>query len=76
MCVGPLASKPKAPPIPPTPPPVEPPPQAQDPAVVRAKTKNKQQAALAQGRQSTVLTGGLGLTSGAETGAKKTLLGS
>ncbi len=76
MCVGPLApSKPKAPPAPPPPPPpAPPPPRAQDPAITRARTRDRQQAALAGGRQASILTGGLGLTTGAN-GAKKTLLG-
>jgi len=76
MCVGPLApSSPRAPaPPPPPPPPAPPPPEAQDPAVSRARRLDRQQAALAGGRQATILTGGLGLTTGAD-GARKTLLG-
>ena len=61
-----------APPAPPPPPP--PPPKPQDPAVTSARARNRQQAALAQGRGATILTSGLGLTTPA-TSAKKTLLG-
>ena len=75
MCAGPLApSKPKPQPLPPPPTPPAPAPQRSDPAVSRARKKDKQQAALAGGRKSTVLTGGSGLT-GSANGAKKTLLG-
>lgn len=76
MCVGPLAPKtPPMPPVPEPPAPLPPPPQAQDPAIVRARTRSRQQAALAEGRGSTVLTSGLGLTTPASS-TKKTLLGS
>jgi hypothetical protein len=78
MCVFSSPSPPPPPPppvIPPPPPLPDPPPTPVDPAVTRARTKDRQQAALAQGRSATVLTSGLGLTSEA-TSAKKTLLGS
>ena len=73
MCI--FGGAPPTPALPSPPPAPAPVPQAQDPAVVRARTQSKQQAALAAGRGSTVLTSGLGLTTPATT-AKKTLLGS
>ncbi len=70
MCLG----GPKMPPTqaPPKPIPV---PQQQDPAVKKARARDRQVAALAQGRGSTVLTGALGLTGAAGSSAKKTALG-
>lgn len=61
--------------VPPLPPPPPPPPTPVDPAVVKARASNRQQAALAGGRQSTILTSAQGLTSNAST-TKKTYLGS
>ena len=75
MCIfpaPPAASQAPAPPSAPKPPP--PLPQAQDPKVVSARRKTKQQAALATGRSATILTSGLGLTTPA-TSAKKSILG-
>lgn len=71
MCIF---SSPRAPAVPPLPPPLPPPPTAADPAVAQARTRQRQRAGLAGGRQSTVLTSGLGLLTPAGT-AKKTLLG-
>jgi hypothetical protein len=71
-------SAPKIPSIPPPPPPPPPPPAPPtpiDPAVTAARTKDRQVAALAQGRGSTVLTSGLGLTTEPSASAKKKLLG-
>ena len=80
MC---LFSAPKAPEAPALPPPVAPPPTPVDAAVVRARQISRQRAALAGGRQDTILTSPQGATdeatvaaaqlSGANT--KKTLLG-
>lgn len=55
----------------PTVPPPRPPPTQQSPEVIAARTNEKRRAALAAGRQSTILTGPMGVpaTSG------KTLLG-
>jgi len=73
MCFfGGAPSIPAPPPPPPPPPPL---PRPLDPAITRARRKDRQQAALAQGRRGTILTSGLGLTDPA-TSAKKTLLGS
>jgi len=71
MCVfsAPKVSRPPAPV--PAPAPV---PTPRDPQVVKARSREKQVAALAQGRDSTILTSGLGLTTRAN-GAKKTVLG-
>lgn len=74
MCVF-RSPAPKPQPLPPLPAPI-PTPQKQDPAVTTARQKSRQQAALAQGRDSTILTGGLGLIGGARSSAKKRLLGS
>ena len=49
-------------------------PTPQDPAVRAARRKNRQVAALAQGRQSTILTSGLGLST-PTTSARKAALG-
>lgn len=74
MCVFRSPSIPAAPlPLPPAAPPPQP--QRQDPAVAQARKSNRQQAARAQGRGSTILTSGLGLTTEAST-TKKQLLGS
>ncbi len=73
-------SSPSTPAVPPLPPPLPPPPPppvtptAADPAVAAARTRQRQRANLAGGRQSTILTSGLGLLTPAGT-AKKTLLG-
>ena len=61
-------------PTPQLPPVLPPAPTKVDPSVVDAKIRNRQVAALAAGRSSTILTSGLGLTTPAST-AKKTLLG-
>jgi len=75
MCVGPLSPKVPTPPPPPPPPPAPPPtPEPQDPAVVRARKRDKQLAALAGGRQANIATTALGLLSEART-TKKTTLG-
>lgn len=71
MC---LPSAPKSAEPPPLPPPAPPPPTAADPAVARARSDNRQRAALALGRDKTILTSGQGLSDGAGSG-KKTLLG-
>lgn len=66
------------PPIPKPPPPIPAPPlppTKQDPAVTQARQRARQQAALAQGRDSTILTSGLGLVDDASSSAKKTVLG-
>ena len=62
------------PPAPITPP--KPPPTPVDPAIAKARDKSKQQAALAEGRDKTILTSGLGLTDAAPSGTKKIVLGS
>lgn len=71
MCFA--SGRPNIPPpqLAPAPPPV---PTSADPSVGKAKQRTRQQAALAAGRSSTILTGGLGLTTPAFT-AKKSLLG-
>lgn len=71
MCFGSSPRAPAPPALPPAPPA---PPTPQDPSVTKAKLRNKQVAALAAGRSSTILTSGLGLTTPANT-AKKSLLG-
>lgn len=73
MCMG-GGGAPSPPPLPPAPPPV---PTEVDPAVKRARDTNRQRAALAQGRDSTISNvggaGGLGLTPVPST--KKSVLG-
>lgn len=69
MC---FASAPEAPPIPPPPP--DPATEA-DPAVRDARIKAKAKAIGAQGYSSTILTGGQGDTSTANTTGGKALLG-
>lgn len=64
-------SSPKAPELPPAPPP---PPTPLDPEVKRARRENRQRAALAEGRNATILTSPQGLAGGDRT--LKTLLGS
>ena len=71
MCIG---GSPKSPPVPPLPPEPAPPPTALDPAVMKARQNSRQAAALAGGREKTILTSGQGLTTPATT-VKKTLLG-
>lgn len=71
MCSGGVKSI--APPPPPPEPP--PPPTRVDPEVVRARQGNKRAAALAVGRDKTILTTAQGLTTPANTTAPKTLLG-
>lgn len=72
MCVG-SSSPPASPTLPALPPPPPPVPRRTDPEVSRAGTRNRQRAALAEGRASTILTSGLGLTSPASTTAKTVL---
>ena len=70
MCI---ASQPKM--TPPAPPPPAPPvPKRTDPEVKQANARNRQVAALAAGRDSTISTSPQGLESAAST-AKKKLLG-
>jgi len=71
MCMMSARSSPAPPPIP-TPPPV---PTKQDPKVQENIAKDRRMSALAQGRQSTILTGGMGLTTPATYGARKSALG-
>ena len=71
MC---FASAPSTPAPPPLPPPVPPPPQPVSQDVTRARERNRTRSALAQGRSSTILTSGLGLTTPATT-VPKTVLG-
>lgn len=52
---------PSAPAIPPLPPPPAPAPTPLDPQVQKARTDERKLAALAAGRQGTILTGGQGL---------------
>jgi hypothetical protein len=59
---------------PPPPPPVAPTDQAAEEAAQQAAEKQRQAAALAQGRQSTLLTGGLGDTNKAPVN-RRTLFG-
>jgi len=73
MCIGGAPSTPPVPPAPEAPPPA---PTPQDPRVTQARQVRRQQAALGTGgRQSTILTSALGLTTSATSGARKTLLG-
>ena len=72
MCIFGGPSIPSPPPLPPPPPP---PPKPLDPAITRARTRDRQQATLAGGRDKTILTSGLGLTDKAVS-ANKSLLGS
>jgi hypothetical protein len=69
MCIG----RPK-PQTPAPPPPLPEPAKETDPAVARSRASERSRAALAAGRDSTVLTGGASLTDTANTN-KKTLLG-
>lgn len=71
MCLS-SPSTPSPPPLPPAPPP---PPTEVDPAVKRARTENRQRAALAQGRDSTILTSPQGLTNTPMASTKKSILG-
>lgn len=70
MCIG---GSPKTPEVPPLPPPAAPPPTAADPAVARARDSNRSRAALALGRDKTILTSSQGLEPVEQ--QKKTLLG-
>jgi len=70
MCMG---SSPAPAPAP-LPAPAPPAPTRADPEVKKAKTQNKQRAALAAGRNSTIVTGSQGLVSESTSGSK-TLLG-
>ena len=69
MCFG----SSSAPAVPPLPPPLPPPPTAADPEVARARTRQRERAALA-GRGGTIKTSGLGLLAPADT-ARKTVVG-
>lgn len=64
----------KSPAPPPPPPPLPDPPKETDPAIKKARDNERQRAALAAGRDSTILNGGAGVTAPATIG-KKTLLG-
>lgn len=71
-----LAPDAPRPPKPPAAPPA-PPPVMSDPGVARARTRERQRLASAQGRRSTILTGPQGVPStGSQTAPVKTLLGS
>ena len=50
-------------------------PTKQDPNVQQNIARDRRMSALAQGRQSTILTGGMGLTTPATYGARKSALG-
>lgn len=69
MCVG--GSAPSIPAPPPPPPPPPPIPTKADPQVTEARNRTRSRAALAQGRQSTILTSGLGLTTPASTASSQ-----
>jgi hypothetical protein len=71
MCVFKAPRMPAPPPPPPAPPPT---PQRQDPAVGAARAQTRHTAALAAGRDKTILTSGFGLATPAVS-AKKRLLG-
>lgn len=72
MCMMSAPSRAPAPPPIPAPPPV---PTKQDPNVQQNIARDRRMSALAQGRQSTILTGGMGLTTPATYGARKSALG-
>jgi len=71
MCIGSSPSTPTPPPLPPEP---APPPTPVDPEVREARRRTRSQAALAEGRQGTILSSPLGVTRRAST-ATKSLLG-
>lgn len=71
MCLG---SKPPTPPPPPQPAPLPEPPKTVDEEVRRARKRGRQQAALAEGREGSIVTSPLGLTKRANT-ARKSVLG-
>ena len=71
MCL-PGPSTPSPAPLPPAPAPA---PTEVDPAVKRARTENRQRAALAQGRDSTITTCPQGLTNTPVATTKKSILG-
>ena len=71
MCMG---GSPTPPAPPPPPPPAPPAPTPVDPEVRRARSNNRNKAALAEGRDATILTSPVGLTKKAST-AQKSLLG-
>ena len=65
-----------SPPKPPAPPPPPPPmPEKSDAEVRSAELDERKRRAAAKGRQSTILTGGLGQSEEGVAGGKKTLLG-
>lgn len=75
MCVGPFAPKVPSFPAAPAPPPApEPPPARDDPEVNAVADDVRKRRLAAKGRQSTILSGGLGDTAEASVGTK-TLLG-
>lgn len=67
-------SAPSMPAPPPPPEPLPEPPSEVAPEVTKARTQSRQRAALASGRNSTILTASQGLTGDVSTGGK-TLLG-
>lgn len=71
MCIG---AKPPSPPPPPPPPELPVVPKPTDKEITATRNKARAQAALARGRQDTILTSGMGLTTPAPT-APKTVLG-
>tara|TARA_R110000744_G_scaffold147526_5_gene260476 strand:+ start:5348 stop:5575 length:228 start_codon:yes stop_codon:yes gene_type:complete len=74
MCVGPFAPKVPSFPATPLPEPPEPPPARDDPEVNAVANDVRKRRLAAKGRQSTILSGGLGDTAEASVGTK-TLLG-
>jgi len=80
MCIGSKPSIPAPPPPPPAPTPAPPTPVPPSESGVGAAVEQRQARRAAAnvstgGRRSTVLTSGLGLTTSASSGARKTLLG-
>lgn len=69
MCIG-GSPKMTAPELPPPPPP---PPTPADPQVKESRQRNRQAAALASGRSSTIATSPLGITGSGSTTNKRTL---
>mgnify|MGYP003109280768 CR=1 FL=1 len=69
MC---MPRAPEMPPPPPPPPPI-PTPARDDPEVTRADRTARRRRQLAAGRQSTLITGGEGVTQDANTGSKSLL---
>lgn len=71
MCFGPFAPKQSTPTPPPLPPPPPPVPKPTDPEITRSRDKQFAAAALAEGKSSNILTGGLGLTTRPSTTPKR-----